>query len=86
MTDEREDFIGIQDENGHEMDLAIAAQFDMDEQSYALLKENDEAFLVRVETKGDEQYLVNVTDPTEKESILDAYEIAMEADPEDIEE
>lgn len=86
MTDKQRDFITIQEENGRERELSIEALFDMHEQSYALLKENNETFLMRVENEANEQYLISVTDPTEKESILDAYRIAIQANPEENED
>lgn len=79
MIFEHRDFISIQDEEGQLRKLAVEALFDMDEQPYALLKEYNDMYLMRVENEGDEQYLVSITDPTEQESILDAYEIALEA-------
>jgi uncharacterized protein YrzB (UPF0473 family) len=79
MNDKYRDLITIKDENGHERELSIEALFDMDEKSYALLKENNETFLMRVKNEGNEQYLIGITDPFEKESILDAYEIALGA-------
>ncbi|HWO76721.1 MAG TPA: DUF1292 domain-containing protein [Bacillus sp. (in: firmicutes)] len=80
--DDERDIVIIEDENGQEKEYAVEALFDMEDQLYALLRgENDETLLFRVEDEGDEQYVVGITDPNIKESILDAYQIAVKAAP-----
>jgi len=82
MNNEERDFVTIEDENGIEKQYAVEALFDMKEQTYALLQSNGETLLMRVEEdNNDEQYLVGLTNPQERESILDAYQIAVEAAP-----
>ncbi|MCM3251618.1 MULTISPECIES: hypothetical protein [Priestia] len=39
--------------------------------------------LITIEDEKGEQYLVGLTDPEERDSILDAYQIAVEAMPTD---
>jgi len=73
------DFITIEDEKGIEKQYAVEALFDMRNQTYALLQSNGEALLMRVEDEKGEQYLVGLTDSEERDSILDAYQIAVEA-------
>jgi len=71
----------VEDEEGQSKEFAVEALFDMDEDWYALLKSGDERLLMRViNTEEDEQYLVGIDDPKEAEAILDAYQIALEAD------
>jgi uncharacterized protein YrzB (UPF0473 family) len=77
------DFITIEDERGIEKQYAIEALFDMRNQTYALLQSNGEVLLMRIEDEKGEQYLVGLTDPEERDSILDAYQIAVEATPAD---
>jgi len=77
------DFITIENEKGIEKQYAVEALFDMRNQTYALLQSNGEALLMRVEDEKGEQYLVGLTDPEERDSILDAYQIAVEATPAD---
>lgn len=77
------DHITVEDENGQEREYAVEALFDMGDQSYALLKAMDETILMRIEDEGDQQYLVGVTDPSERDSILDAYQIAVNEAPAD---
>ncbi|WP_455920545.1 DUF1292 domain-containing protein [Priestia megaterium] len=82
MNNEERDFVTIEDENGIEKQYAVEALFDMKEQTYALLQSNGETLLMRVEEDdNDEQYLVGLTNQQERESILDAYQIAVEAAP-----
>lgn len=81
-TDEPRDYITVEDQEGHKKEFAIEALFDMEEQSYALLSSNDDTLLMRVEgEEGGEQYLVGITDPDERDSILSAYQIAVDAAP-----
>lgn len=81
--DEKRDFVTIEDEHGIEKQYAVEALFEMEGNSYALLRAASETILMRVEDDGDEQYLVGLSDPEESESILDAYQIAVEAAPAD---
>ncbi|MDT8861120.1 DUF1292 domain-containing protein [Alkalihalobacillus sp. MEB130] len=83
MEDQVRDQITIEDENGEVRDYSVEALFDMEDHSYALLTSNEDTLLMRVEEEEDEQYLVGITDPEERESILSAYEIAVEANPAD---
>ncbi|MFC0472567.1 DUF1292 domain-containing protein [Halalkalibacter kiskunsagensis] len=80
-SNEVRDQITIEDEQGQEKDYSVEALFDMEDHSYALLTSNDETILMRVEDNNNEQYLVGISDPNERDSILHAYEIAVEANP-----
>ncbi|GIM46718.1 hypothetical protein DNHGIG_22670 [Collibacillus ludicampi] len=80
---EERDYITIEDEEGKEKAYAVEALFDMDDRSYVLLSSEHETLLMRVEGNGGDQYLVGITDPVERESILNAYEIAVDAAPAD---
>ncbi|MGO4888059.1 DUF1292 domain-containing protein [Anaerobacillus sp. MEB173] len=75
------DQITVQDQSGNEFKYSVEALFDMDDQSYALLSSNNETVLMRVEDEEDEQYLIGITDENEREAILEAYQIAVEANP-----
>lgn len=79
--EEKRDFITIEDENGIEKQYAVEALFEMKGSSYALLRASGETLLMRVEDENDEQYLIGLSNLEEKESILDAYQIAVEAAP-----
>lgn len=80
---DKRDFVTIEDEHGIEKQYAVEALFEMEGNSYALLRAQGETILTRVEDDGDEQYLVGLSDPEEREAILDAYQIAVEASPAD---
>ncbi|WP_134699178.1 DUF1292 domain-containing protein [Ammoniphilus sp. YIM 78166] len=77
------DYITIEDQEGHERQYAVEALFDMEDQSYALLSSEEETILMRVEGDDEDRYLVGITDEEEKDAILSAYEIAVEAAPAD---
>ena len=79
MSSRERDLITIEDEKGIEKQYAVEALFDMRNQTYALLQSNGEALLMRVENEKGEQYLIGLTDSEERDSILDAYQIAVEA-------
>lgn len=81
MTNETRDLITIEDENGNEKQFELEALFDMDTNSYALMRQDEDILLMRIENEGDNQYLIGLTDETEKESILAAYEVAIQAAP-----
>ncbi|MBD8071050.1 DUF1292 domain-containing protein [Bacillus sp. PS06] len=82
-NEELRDTITVEDENGVIRDYRIEALFDMEEDSYALLRDGEETLLMRIEDEDEEQYLVGIEDLQEKNSILDAYQIAVEAAPAD---
>lgn len=50
----------------------------MKEESYALLKGEEETIVMKVEGEEGNQYLFGISDPLESEAILDAYQIAVE--------
>lgn len=75
------DYITVEDQDGHEKQYAVEALFDMEDQSYALLSSEQETILMRVEGDDEERYLVGIEDDEERDSILSAYQIAVEAAP-----
>lgn len=73
--------ITVEDEQGNEKEYAVEALFDMNEDWYALLTSDEDRILMRVVGgEGEDQYLVGIDDPEEAASVLDAYQIALEAD------
>ncbi|MCM3118406.1 DUF1292 domain-containing protein [Neobacillus sp. MER 74] len=79
--DEPRDYITIQDTQGNLKDYAVEALFDMEDESYALLKAEDETIVMKIEGEEGNQDLVGINDPSESEAILDAYQIAVEHAP-----
>ncbi|MDQ0253594.1 hypothetical protein J2S74_000966 [Evansella vedderi] len=67
----------IKDDSGYEKEFHVEAMFKMDGESYAIVTGDTETLLMRIEDEGDEQYLVGINDPEERDAILSAYEIAM---------
>ncbi|WP_078410502.1 DUF1292 domain-containing protein [Priestia abyssalis] len=80
---EKRDFLTIEDEHGIEKQYAVEALFEMEGNAYVLLRAHGETILMRVEDDGGEQYLAGLSNPEERESILEAYQIAVEAAPAD---
>lgn len=81
MNDEPRDYITIKDDDGNLKDFAVEALFEMEGKSYALLAAEDETMVMQVEGEEGDQYLVGISDPVESQSILDAYQIAVEEAP-----
>jgi uncharacterized protein YrzB (UPF0473 family) len=81
MHDEPRDYITIKDDDGNLKDFAVEALFEMEGKSYALLAAEDETMLMQVEGEEGDQYLVGISDPVESQSILDAYQVAVEEAP-----
>ena len=84
-SDVYRDKIVVLDENGAEKELSIEALFDMKDKTYALLRseqDGNDTFVMQVENTDDGQFLTGISDPSERNMILDAYEIAVDANPE----
>jgi uncharacterized protein YrzB (UPF0473 family) len=79
--DEPRDYITIKDDQGNLKDFAVEALFDMEDDSYALLKSEDETIVMKIEGEEGNQDLVGINDPSESEAILAAYQIAVEHAP-----
>jgi hypothetical protein len=80
------DWITVEDDEGNKKQFVVEALLAMEENTYALLRtehELDHAIVMQVENKDDEQYLIGINDPLKKTMVLDAYEIAVEANPAD---
>lgn len=76
------DSVTIIDDEGEETEFFIEALFDVDDESFALIrKEDNSMFLTKIEEDQGEQYLVPVSDPNKSSNILDAYQIAVEENP-----
>ncbi|MDR4885958.1 DUF1292 domain-containing protein [Fredinandcohnia sp. QZ13] len=83
-SDVYRDKIVVLDENGVEKEFSIEALFDMKDKTYALLRsEQDQnyTFVMQVENTEDGQFLTGINDSSEREMVLDAYEIAVDANP-----
>jgi uncharacterized protein YrzB (UPF0473 family) len=85
MVDELRDYITVEDEDGTEKQFAVEALFDMNDKTYALLRsehDQDDTIIMQVQTDDEnKQYLVGINNHEEKTNVLDAYEIAIDANP-----
>lgn len=72
------DYITIEDKDGNKKEFSVEGIIHQGKKTYALLKGDTETVLMKVEDEGDEQYLVGIEDEEEVDSILSAYEIAVE--------
>jgi uncharacterized protein YrzB (UPF0473 family) len=79
------DKIVVLDENGDEKEFSIEALFDMKDKTYVLLRseqDGNNTFVMQVENTDDGQFLTGISDPSKRDMVLDAYEIAVDANPE----
>ncbi|PGT81022.1 DUF1292 domain-containing protein [Bacillus sp. AFS040349] len=87
MTLEQErDIITVEDENGKERTFSVEALLVVEADTYALLTSKDHYYdpiIMQVLNEEDGQYLVGVSDPIKKNIVIDAYEIAVDANPAD---
>jgi hypothetical protein len=76
------DRITVEDEQGNAKEFAVEALFNMNDEAYALLKSDEDMVLMQVVNSGeDNQFLIGIDDRNKADSILDAYQIAIEAAP-----
>ena len=80
---ENRDVIVVTDEFGQQLEFGIEGLFEMNDESYVLLTSDEETLLMKVEGEGDDQELVGIEDPELLQSLLDAYQLAVEATPAD---
>nr|WP_304214318.1 DUF1292 domain-containing protein [Fredinandcohnia onubensis] len=84
MSDVYRDKIVVKDENGEEKEFSIEALFDMKDKTFALLhseQDQNNTFVMQVENTDDGQFLTGINNPSERDMVLDAYEIAVDANP-----
>lgn len=82
--EKQRDYITVEDEEGNEKQLAVEALFDMDNKTFTILRSSsnkNDLFVMKVEDDEDGQFLTKIKNPIEKNMILDAYEIAVAANP-----
>ncbi|MFZ0445255.1 MAG: DUF1292 domain-containing protein [Bacillus sp. (in: firmicutes)] len=79
------DKIVVLDENGDKKEFSIEALFDMKDKTYVLLRseqDGNNTFVMQVENTDDNQFLIGINDPSKLDMVLEAYEIAVDANPE----
>jgi hypothetical protein len=80
-NDSIRDLVTVTDDGGKERQFEVEALFEMNGQSYAMLRDDEGTVIMRVEEKGEDQYLVGLESDIEKSHLLDAYQIAVDAAP-----
>lgn len=75
------DLVTVKDDKGKERQFEVEALFDMNEESYAMLRDEEGTVLMKVEEQGGEQFLIGLESNIEKSQLLDAYQIAVDASP-----
>jgi uncharacterized protein YrzB (UPF0473 family) len=80
-NDSIRDLITVRDETGNEKSFEVEALFDMHGETYALLRSENDTILMQVEEDEHGQHLIGLSNDAEKENILDAYQIAVDAAP-----
>jgi len=80
-NDSLRDLITIENENGQQISYEVEALFEMQGESYALLRNQNDTVLMKVEEDENGQHLVHIANQMAKESLLDAYQIAVDAAP-----
>lgn len=79
---EDKDYITISDEEGNEKVFEVDAMFHMGDHTYAMITSGDETLVMKLEEEDGEQSLVSPSEE-EMENLMDAYNIAIEADDDD---
>lgn len=80
-NDSVRDLVTVRDEMGNDRQFEVEALFEMNGQSYAMLREGEETVVMKVEDQGEDQFLVGLESEGEKSNLLDAYQIAVDAAP-----
>ncbi|WP_233434856.1 DUF1292 domain-containing protein [Mesobacillus jeotgali] len=75
------DLVTVKDDRGRERQFEVEALFEMNGESYAMLRNEEGTVLMKVEEQGGDQYLVGLESDIEKSQLLDAYQIAVDAAP-----
>jgi len=80
------DIITVHDEYGEEKQLSVEALLAINNETYALLTSKgrlNDTYIMQVKNEEDVQSLIGIDDPAITNMVLDAYEIAIEANPAD---
>lgn len=85
VDDVLRDYITVEDEDGTKKQFAVEAMFNMKDKTYALLRsehDNKDSIVMQVKVDDEnQQYLVGINNQEETTDLLDAYEIAVDANP-----
>lgn len=80
-SDSIRDLVTVVDDMGIQRQFEVEALFEMNGESFAMLRNQEGTVLMRVEEQNGQQFLVGLNDEIEKSNLLDAYQIAVDAAP-----
>ena len=80
-NDSIRDLVTVVDDQGNQRQFEVEALFEMNGESFAMLRDQEGTVLMRVEEQNGQQFLVGLNDEIEKSNLLDAYQIAVDAAP-----
>lgn len=80
-NDSIRDLVTVVDDHGKQLQYEVEALFEMNGESFALLRDHEDTVLMRVEEQDGEQFLVGLNNDIQKSQLLDAYQIAVDAAP-----
>jgi hypothetical protein len=80
-NDSIRDLVTVVDDQGIQRQFEVEALFEMNGESFAMLRDQKGTVLMRVEEQNGQQFLVGLDDEIEKSNLLDAYQIAVDAAP-----
>jgi hypothetical protein len=80
-NDSIRDLVTVVDDQGIQRQFEVEALFEMNGESFAMLRDQKGTVLMRVEEQNGQQFLVGLNDEIEKSNLLDAYQIAVDAAP-----
>lgn len=80
-SDSIRDLVTVVDDKGIQRQFEVEALFEMNGESFAMLRNQEGTVLMRVEEQNGQQFLVGLNDEIEKSNLLDAYQIAVDAAP-----
>lgn len=75
------DLVIVTDDQGREKQFEVEALFEMNGESFAMLRNDEGTVLMRVEEQEGDQFLVGLNNELDKSNLLDAYQIAVDAAP-----
>lgn len=70
----KNDVITVVDEDGSETNFVVEGRFSIDDQRYIVIRNTDETWLMKVGEENGKQLLMAISNPIERERIMDAYE------------
>jgi hypothetical protein len=80
-NDSIRDLVTVLDDKGNQRQYEVEALFEMNGETFAMLRDQEGTVLMRVEDQDGQQFLVGLNNEMDKSNLLDAYQIAVDAAP-----